>query len=176
MVCYVILRRFLRDVPPKLSFWNTCISARLTPQQGHLRGVKFPDSTIWKPVSNNNNSLDDTVHTVLEDYKTEFETNDGNDWLESNNDNENNDAFHDDAKNSNQLFETNHNPPPTRYWKHQDGKVTSQWYLPSYMQYHQPKYERARNNERRQTGPRSWSIEKLMPIVCMKHGNWGIIW
>ena len=37
--------------------------------------------------------------------------NDENDWSDSNDDDENNDAFHDDAKNFNQLAKTNHNPP-----------------------------------------------------------------
>ena len=112
MVRYVILRRFLCDIPPKLSFWNTCISAWLTLQQGNLRGVQFPDSTIWKPVSNNNQSWDDIVHTMSDDHEPEFERNNGNDWSDINFDDKNNDASHDDAKNSNQVSKTNNNPPP----------------------------------------------------------------
>ena len=73
MVRYVILRRFLHKVPPKRSFQNTGISAWLTPRRGHLWGVKFTDSNIWKPVSNNNQSLDDNAHTMSDDDNRNLE-------------------------------------------------------------------------------------------------------
>ena len=47
MVCYVILRRFLREIPPRISFCDLRVSAWTTPPRGHLRGVATPDPATW---------------------------------------------------------------------------------------------------------------------------------
>ena len=101
MFQYLILRQFIRNVPPKLSFWNTPISAWTTPRRGNLRGVKFPEPTNWKPDSNKNKHSDDTVNTVSDDEELKFETHDGNDFSDRNDDDENNIVSHDDAINYN---------------------------------------------------------------------------
>ena len=113
MVRYVVLRRFLHSVPPKISFRNVNanVPAWLTPRRGHLRSVKFPDSTVRKPMSNNNQSLYDTVHTVFDGDGLESDMNDGNDWTESIDDAENNDEFPENVKNSHQLANSNQTTP-----------------------------------------------------------------
>ena len=49
MVRYMILRRFLREIPPWISFRDSQVSAWLTPKVGHLRGVATPDLATWSP-------------------------------------------------------------------------------------------------------------------------------
>ena len=49
MVRYVVLRRFLREIPPWISFHDSQVSAWLTPKGGHLRGVDTPDLATWSP-------------------------------------------------------------------------------------------------------------------------------
>ena len=90
------------------------------------QGVKFPDPTTWKPDSNNNQHSDDIVNTVLDDEELKFETNDGKDWSDRDDDDENNSVSNDNARHSNRISEPNHNPPPTRCWTRQNGTVTSQ--------------------------------------------------
>ena len=50
MVRYLILRQFIHDISPKISFRNNRISAWTTSRRGHIRGVKFPDPTTWNPI------------------------------------------------------------------------------------------------------------------------------
>ena len=49
MVRYVILRRFLREIPPWISFRDPQVLAWLTPKRGNLRGVANPDLATWGP-------------------------------------------------------------------------------------------------------------------------------
>ena len=49
MVRYVILRRFLREIPPWISFRDLQVLAWLTPKGGHIRGVATPDLATWFP-------------------------------------------------------------------------------------------------------------------------------
>ena len=49
MVRYVFLRRFLREIPPWISFRAPQASAWLSPKGGHLRGVDTPDVATWSP-------------------------------------------------------------------------------------------------------------------------------
>ena len=53
---------------------------------------------------------------MSDDEDLKFGMNDGNDWSDSDNDEENNSVSHDDARNSNSLVKPNHNPP-----QHNDG-------------------------------------------------------
>ena len=47
MVRYVILRRFLREIPPRISFRDIRVSAWATPRRGHLCVVANPDPSTW---------------------------------------------------------------------------------------------------------------------------------
>ena len=47
MVRYVILRRFLREIPPRISFRDLRVSAWTTPRRGHLRGIATTDPATW---------------------------------------------------------------------------------------------------------------------------------
>ena len=47
MVWYVILHRFLQEIPPWISFRDIHVSAWTTPRRGHLRGVATPDPATW---------------------------------------------------------------------------------------------------------------------------------
>ena len=47
MVRYVILRRFLREIPSWISFRDPRVLAWLTPRGGHLRGIATPDLANW---------------------------------------------------------------------------------------------------------------------------------
>ena len=47
MVRYVILRRFLQEISPRISFRDLQVSAWTTPRRGHLRGVATPDQETW---------------------------------------------------------------------------------------------------------------------------------
>ena len=47
MVCYVILRRFLWEIPPRISFRDIRVSAWATPRRGHIRGIANPDPATW---------------------------------------------------------------------------------------------------------------------------------
>ena len=49
MVRYVILRRFLREIPPWISFRESQVSDWLTPKGGHIRGVATPYLATWGP-------------------------------------------------------------------------------------------------------------------------------
>ena len=49
IVCYVIFHRFLREIPPWISFCDPRVSAELTPKRGHLRGVATQDPETWGP-------------------------------------------------------------------------------------------------------------------------------
>ena len=71
MVRYVILRRFLQDIPPWISFRDSQVSAWLTPKGGHLRVVATPDLATWSPEhSTEYSSADVPVVTGItnEDY------------------------------------------------------------------------------------------------------------
>ena len=122
MVCYVILRQFLREIPPKISPWNTWISTWLTQRRGHLRGVKIPDSEIWSPFSKYKQSIGDATHTVSDDYKPDFGSDNGNDWSDNDADNKNNEASH-NVQNFNQISDTNHLPPQQDTWHIKTGKT-----------------------------------------------------
>ena len=102
MVHYVILRQFLHEVPPKISLWNTCISAWLTPRRGHLQGVKIPDVEIWTPFPKYTQSIYDANHTApfSDDYEPDFGSDNENYWLDDDAVNENNTAYQ-DAQNFN---------------------------------------------------------------------------
>ena len=128
MVRYAILHRFLREIPPKISLWNTCISAWLTPRQGHLRGVKIPDAESWSPFTKYKKLIDDATHTisVSDDYEPDFGSDDENDWSYDNADNENNKASH-KAQNFGQIADTSHNPPP----QHDNGHIKTRNPRPS---------------------------------------------
>ena len=47
MVRYVVLRRFLQEIPSRISFRDPRVSAWLTPKGGHLRGVATPALADW---------------------------------------------------------------------------------------------------------------------------------
>ena len=47
MVCYVILRRFLREIPPWIYFRDPQVSDWLTLKGGHLYGVATPELATW---------------------------------------------------------------------------------------------------------------------------------
>ena len=47
MVRYMILRRFLREIPPRISFRDLRVLAWTTPRWGNLRGVATPDPATW---------------------------------------------------------------------------------------------------------------------------------
>ena len=47
MVRYVILRRFLQEIPPLIYFRDLRVSAWTTPRRGNLRGVTTPDPATW---------------------------------------------------------------------------------------------------------------------------------
>ena len=47
MVRYVILRRFLQEIPPLIYFRDLRVSAWTTPPRGHLRGFANPDPATW---------------------------------------------------------------------------------------------------------------------------------
>ena len=50
MVRYVILRRFLREIPPSISIFRQFRpSAWLTPKRRFLHGVDTPDLATWSP-------------------------------------------------------------------------------------------------------------------------------
>ena len=49
MVRYMILRRFLREIPPWVSFRDSQVSAWLTPKGVHMRGVATPNLATWVP-------------------------------------------------------------------------------------------------------------------------------
>ena len=109
----MILRQFLREIQPKISLRNTCISAWLAPQRGHLRGAKIPDAEIWIPFPRYKQSIDGATHnvSVSDDYETYFGLDDENDWSDDDTDDKNNKASHDDH-NFIQISDTNHNPSP----------------------------------------------------------------
>ena len=92
-----------------------------------MRGVKIPDAGSWRPFPNYTQSIDEANYTALvsDDYEPDFGLDDGNDWSDDDADDENNEASH-DAQNFSQIADTNHNPPPTRYWTHQNGKAMYQ--------------------------------------------------
>ena len=114
MVRYVILRRFLRDIPPKISLRNTYISVWITPRRGHLQGVNISDASSWIPFPNCIQSIDDAHHTapVSDDYVPDFGLDDESYWPDDDNDDKNNEASH-DAQNFSRISNTNHNPPNT---------------------------------------------------------------
>ena len=96
MVRYVILRRFLREIPPKISLRNTYISAWLTPQQGHLQGVHIPDAVFWIPFPNYTHSIDDGHHTapVSDNYEPDIGSDNESYWPDNDADDDN-EASHD---------------------------------------------------------------------------------
>ena len=49
MVRYVVLRRFLQEIPPWISFRNPQVSDWITLKGGHIRGVATPDLSTWGP-------------------------------------------------------------------------------------------------------------------------------
>ena len=49
MVRYVILRIFLREIPPWISFRNPQVPAWLTPKGGHIQGFTNPDLATRGP-------------------------------------------------------------------------------------------------------------------------------
>ena len=112
MVCYVILRQFLREILPKISLRNTYISAWLIPRRGYLRGVNIPDATSWINFPMYTQFIDDAHHTepVSDDYKLDFGSDDKSDWPDDGAEDENNEASH-DSQNFSQIADTNHNPP-----------------------------------------------------------------
>ena len=66
MVRYVTLRRFLREIPPWISFRDSQVSAWLTPKGGYLRGVTTPDLATWSPEhSTEYSSADVPAATVI---------------------------------------------------------------------------------------------------------------
>ena len=49
MVRYVILCRFLREIPSWISFRDPRVLAWLTLKGGHIRGITTPDLATWGP-------------------------------------------------------------------------------------------------------------------------------
>ena len=126
----MILRRFLHEIPPKISLQNTCISAWLTPQRGHLRGVKISDAASWSHFPNYKQPINNATHTiyVTDNYKLDFGSVDGNNWSDDAAKNESNKASH-DAQNFSKISDTNHNPPPPQ---HNTGHIKTGKPHPSY--------------------------------------------
>ena len=91
MVRYVILRKCIHEIPPLVSFHNTCFLAWFTPQKGRLRGVKLPSPEPWSPDLKPAQLHDDALTIASEDSYPNFWLDDGNDnW--SDDDNVDNDA------------------------------------------------------------------------------------
>ena len=66
---------------------------------------------------------------MYDDYEPDFGSDDEIDWPDNDANDKKNEASH-DAQNLSQISDTNHNPPPTRYWTHQNEEAKSQWYMP----------------------------------------------
>ena len=49
MVRYVILRRFLQEIPSWISYRDPWVSAWITPKGGHIRGAATPYLATWGP-------------------------------------------------------------------------------------------------------------------------------
>ena len=83
MVWYVILRRYLQEIPPQISFRNTRFSAWFTPRKGHLRGVKLPSLAPWSPDLKPTHLDDDASTIASEERYPDCGSDDGNaDWLD----------------------------------------------------------------------------------------------
>ena len=132
MVRYVILQRYLREIPPQISFRNTRISAWFTPQKGHLRGVKLLSPEDWSPAPKSIQLDDDASTIASEEIYPDFGVDDGNvDWQDDDDD----PADAPGRAHSHSLTGTTSQspPPPTQYWTHRTGTAASQWYLPAHV-------------------------------------------
>ena len=83
MFQYVILRRYLREIPPQISFRNTRFSAWFAPRKGHLLEVKLPSLEPWIPDLKPTQLDNDASTIALEESYQDFGSDDGNyDWLD----------------------------------------------------------------------------------------------
>ena len=83
MVGYVILCRYLREIPPQISFRNNRSSVWFTPQKGNLRGVKIPSQAPWSPDIKPTQLDDYTITIASEESYPDFGSDGGNDdWLD----------------------------------------------------------------------------------------------
>ena len=87
MVRYVILRRYLREIPTQISFRNTRISAWFTPRKGHLRGVKLLSPAASSPAPKSIQLDDDASTIASEESYLDFGVDEGNvDWQDDDDD------------------------------------------------------------------------------------------
>ena len=70
-VRYVILCRFLWEIPPRIYFREIRVSAWATPQRGHIRSVATPDPATWGfdlPIEYSTADVPAATELTYEDY------------------------------------------------------------------------------------------------------------